>query len=358
MEVKSIDYQFANRLWVDVLFGSFRSRHSKMKVVLFSVAPWLIGFIIAIVAGYWQAFVETGAFYLGSIGIFVTTWMILYASTKQYDMYDRFLDCFDISVDERLQLIKVTIERYSNWRLHLRGYVFALLLAELFIAVGFFGWDSVTAFVQQTGLTLLRPEAFESNGWYREDAAETGFTIVTVYSIFLFWPLATAISVIGRMPIFMIRTAKLPTSLPPRLVKSLFSTAAGFYTRVSLVWAFGVILFILLFVGDDDWLSTTILVALFVFGLLVFIVPQVAYARVIASSEQACYGSIMSELDSKRSSIDEMMAVVSRYPDFFMAHDTWVYPIHQTYVVVLGYALSIISLNHINSFYKLLSSAG
>lgn len=356
MEIKSIDYQFANRLWVDSVFGKYGTKGAIRKIVYFSFVPFVLGIAISAWFGLLSEFLGTRAFYLGSIGILVTTWSIHYGSTKQYDLYDQFMKCFDIGENERINLIKRTVGSYSNFRAHVYMFLLSVVLGLGFVGTGFFFWSEVEGIVEGARLDLLRPLAFASNGWYQDEASIAGFAIVSIYSAFVFWPLATAASVISKMPAFMLRCSRFKTCVPPRLIKPLFAKATSFYSRISLVWIVGVVLFILLFEGEDDWLSMLILVCLFAFGLVVFIVPQVVYARVISRSEYYWFDRITSAIGSEQEPEGSRLGPQILFSDFLMTHDTWVYPIHHTYVIGLGYLLSFISLDRLINVFETVRS--
>jgi len=357
----ALPYRFANILWVDYLVQGSSLGRAVFRLALFSISPWLIGLVIASHADRTLAYLTTPAFYLGTIGILLTTSTIAYGSNKQYSMYERFLECFDLSENARLDVIREALARHSNLRLHLRAAAIIFCICAFFVATGFFWWSELEPFSRVIGTTLPRFEAFSQYGWYDESIAGHGALCVLVFSVFISLPLGTSGSIIIRLPLFLWRTSAYKPLLPPALIKMHFSLITSFYARVSFLWLMGVVLTVYFFGINKDWLSYGIVGMLFLFGLVNFAIPQIAYARVVDASEDLFIellskrilnsipdrGAIMG--DEERS--DRVLHSLSGMDPLIglLTQEHWVYPLHQTYIIIGAYVLSLVSWSHLIS---------
>lgn len=345
-------YRFANHLWVDDVFVGKQLKTTIGKIAIFSVVPWLFGFIIAWLGDLQIKYLSTPAFYVGSIGIFLTTATLVYGSTQQYKMYDRILSCFDLDTEKQLFYIRDDLERHSRFLEHARSALIIVLICEALLVSGLFFWDFIKPAAEAIGTSLPRFLYFQKYGWYIYEYRWFSFIIISTFLIFISVPLGTSASIILRFPIFLWKISGEMPKLPPSLIKVHFSPAASLYTVISVLWLCGASLIFYFFKPNNDWLSFLITFFIFLMGLVSFITPQVAYVRTVGASEDKFLGMLSEQFD--KNIIDRLL-----YPDKYTAtehdnsdnlillfeltkHDDWVYPLHQTYTVVGFYLISII----------------
>lgn len=347
-------YRFANKFWVDYLLVGSSISSTILRLVSFSFLPWLVGLIIAIIADRFLEYLKTPAFYLGSVGIFLTAGGLAYGSIKQYAIFDQFLACFDLDRDEQEKIVCDTLGKYTSLRIHIRSFLIIFIMCAMIAVAGFILWPSIEQISNEVGTKLPRFNALSQHGWYDVSVQVHSLWIVLVFAFFVTLPLSTAISVTLRLPSFLWRVSQAPVLLPPLLIKAHFAPAASFYTTVSIIWIFGVLL-IAYFVGmNEDWLSYFVVVIFFVSGVIIFATPQIIYARVASSSEEVYFDLLsqrilatshskeeFSELDDTRAKILENMFEYGPAASY-MTHDRWVYPLHQTYIVVAAYLVSLL----------------
>lgn len=362
--MQSHSYEFANRLWVDLFVVRGSLRRTARNLALFSATPWLLGAVVAIFADRARVYLSTPAFYVGAIGIFLTTCGLAYASNHQYAIYERYLACFSLSTEERQAAVHDALARHSRLFLHLRAAVIIFVTCTVFVTLGFEYWSQVEAYSRALGTKLPRFEAFARYGWYDPQVARHGALIVIVFGFFIALPLGTAGSMILRLPLFLWRLSGSKPVLPPALVKIHFAPAASFYMRVSVLWLLGVFLFLYFFGLNKDWLSLGFVAVVFALAVVNFILPQIAYARVVSAAEDQfleLLGKHLAQstpvtLAGRGLSSDFVQAING--VDSFMSllkHEHWVYPIHHTYIVVGSFvASSVFTLERLGSLVKVL----
>ncbi len=119
-----------------------------------------------------------------------------------------------------------------------------------------------------------------------------------------------------------------------------------------------------LFGLNKDMISYSCVIGIFVLGLITFILPQVVYIRVVSASEDLYCQIIKRRFSSSNPNLGTSEGVIralrDEIPDIgemgslvnLLNYDQWVYPLHQTYIVVGMYALSLISYNQAISIVK------
>jgi hypothetical protein len=141
---------------------------------------------------------------------------------------------------------------------------------------------------------------------------------------------------------------------PPTLIKAHFSPATAFYAKISVLWLIGVGLLFYFFSPNRDWLSYSIVFAAFASGIINFSLPQIAYVRTVSSSEDHFLALLSRSFDEGQTAaaIEGVGTQASqihaqRDPNGMLLllqllkHDDWVYPLHQTYIVIGIYLISL-----------------
>jgi hypothetical protein len=224
----------------------------------------------------------------------------------------------------------------------------------------FWGWSRIEPVSNYLGTNLPRFKALGHYGWYDSSILNHGLLIVLVFVLFIALPLGTSGSIMMRLPMFIWKTSCEKPLYPPSLIKLYFGPATTFYAAVSILWFIGVFLFLYFFGLNADWLSILIVLLVFLMGVFNFAVPQLAYIRVVSSSEDMFMESIANHFSYAQFSDSSTDGIISGSSNRTLAtkmidnsniqplihllkHDDWVYPVHQTYIVVGLYLVSSLS---------------
>jgi hypothetical protein len=356
-------YHFANRLWIEHLLPQKSPTYIMGSILLLSSLPWIVGLCIAAYIGRLQNFLQTPAFYLGSVGIFVTLATLLYGSKKQYSMYERFLTCFDLDEEARREKIMDALARHSSFPKQLRASAIIFFLCALTAASGFLAWPNLQPLSNLFATRMPIFDALASHGWYDKPVAAYSFTIVLLFALFISATLGTSASIMIRLPRFLLEVASRKPVLPPNLIKNHFSPVTSFYTTVSILWLVCCALVAYFIGANDDILSRSIPGILIVAGLINFILPQFMYMRVISKSEDIFLNliskwllqrgpEVMSDTAPDPSRLKELADIEAMLS--FVQHDDWVYPLHQTYSVIGTAVLSLVGWEAVRSYLKAL----
>jgi hypothetical protein len=354
-------YRFANRLWVDSLYENKTPLQVGLYVVLIAIAPWFSCFLISYASGEHTRFVSTPVFYVGSAGIFLTTGALMYGSYRYVFVYMNILKCFELTYDDQRTILKDVLGRYAYFYHHLRAAIICFLFG-IIIAIGSTViWKHINTFVPFFGTGLPRLAAFSDNGWYRDELLHITLAIKAIYVFSIALPLGTAMSVIVRLPLFFYSIWGLPVKLPPKLIKTHYTNATVFYSIISLFWITGTIGFVYLFGNGGDYASASIVFSLIALGIVTFLAPQISYMKAVSDSEKKYLseladlfveiGSIstISNNSAKEANDSKILTDRAGMISDLLLHDSWVYPYHQTMVVVGTYVLSSIKIGHIQS---------
>ena len=295
-KTNAIPYQFANLLWTDKLRSSTSGWITGFNVAAYSLAPWLLGAVIAEQAGRLTNYLNTPIFYVGSLGIALTLGALMYGSKKHLSVYRDILECFDLSDDERKGVIHDILDRYYNSRRHLLAAAIVFSVGVAIAVLGFWYWEHIRIISDVMYTSLPRFTVFRIYGWYDKEIASYSLAIVVLYAMFIALPLGTSTSVMIRMPISLWKISKLRPLLPPLMVKSYFSDITSLYTRISISWLFGAFMMFYFFGLNDDVISYAIAFIFFILGVFTFFIPQVVYVKVVSGSEDRYFETIRSRL--------------------------------------------------------------
>lgn len=344
-------YRFGNKLWTDDIIGTTVSIQTIIRLLLFSALPWVIGLLISFIGGRHGEYIQTPAFYVGSLGIIITLIGLLFGSSQQYRLYDSILGCYDITPEQRRKYLRNALGRHSNFVQHVRAASLIFILSSLTAATGVYFWPEIQPYSEFIGTYLPRFRSLETNGWYDQAVASYTLLILFTFIAFITTVLGTSASIMLRLPVFLWRIADEEPGVFPAIIKFHYAPAATFYTVISILWLSGVALMFYFLGRNNDWLSYAIVIVAFIFGLINFSVPQIAYSKTVVRSEQLFLNQIRGRLgalpdcfnfraveEDKRGldaiQLDSLIQLMKR--------DEWVYPIHQTYMLAISYVASLV----------------
>jgi hypothetical protein len=347
-------YRAENTIWVDYIADPQSIRRTVIRFAAFAFVPWAIGFLVSFLAGATILYLSTPYFYIGSFGVFFTAGAIYYGSRRQYAMYDRVIRCFELDETQRRESVLNALERHSNLYNHMRATSIIFFLGVLVAAAGFLWWPKIFWLSDLLNMHFPRFRSLESYGWYDDSLKYYSLFISLVFLLFIAPTLGTAASNILRLPLFLLSISKAVPKVPPALVKLHFTSAAHFYTVISFLWLFGVFLLYLFFSPNEDWPGFFLVGLTLLFGLFNFSVPQIAYIRTISRSEDLYLNLVADNFaDRKNNALSQRLQYPSSYGFpadrtndmllliHLLKHDQWVYPLHQTYFIVVAYMVSL-----------------
>jgi hypothetical protein len=315
-----------------------------------------VGSLLSFIFGWSSQFHSNLAVYYGVVGIYITTATIWYGSRSNYSIYDSFLLCFDISDDDRTKIVENTLDRYSANARHIRTGLIVFLLAFAVAYIGFFSPGAEVFLKRYLGITTLRFTDFQTAGWYEPGVATKAFPITLLFALFISFPLATGYRLISRMPWLLLQTARNSVTMMPRFIKAKFAKLTAFYTIVSLIWTVGATLIAVLFRGGASFTIRAFLIALVMLGVINVVVPQVIYAIVAVKAEVFWLGHANRAVEKRcnsQSNKSNGMDFVLEIDPYYLEYDKWVYPVHETYLIVLAQGISLIGLQALAALPKL-----
>ncbi|MGB2913378.1 MAG: hypothetical protein WBB81_07445 [Pyrinomonadaceae bacterium] len=220
--------------------------------------------------------------------------------------------------------------------------------------VGFFS-PVVEEFLNRyLGISTLRFLDFQTAGWYGSEVATKAFFVTLLFALFISLPLATGYRLISRMPWLLLQMARSPVTTMPRFIKTNFANLTAFYTRVSVVWIACATLIVVLFRGDSSYAIRSFLIMLLILGVVNFIVPQLIYANVVVKAElhwlKIAYHSVEKNFDSNSDKSSDDSSSVLKIEPYYLAYDRWVYPVHETYLIILAQGISLVGLQKLADF--------
>lgn len=344
-------YRISNRTWVEAFFWRGKFSSSLAFITIFAAIPWLTGLMIAHYTSQTQRYIGSEIFVVASVGIFVTTSFILYGSRRQYEMYDSFFDCFELQIEQKRSEILRIIESYSNSKRLRKSISVAIVLASILLVWGFIGWNQLNP--QNFGLSTTFPRfsVFEREGWYLPGNQYAGLAITLSYVPWIAAPLATATRIISRMTLHIYRARRLTPRYPPMMIKAHFKRISQFYVIVGLGWLSGSALLFFLIGTNADLLSLGVASVPIILGIVTMLTPQVTYLTIAEKSNEMASAAIKKGLQLHS---EEFNAAISSHWDRTSAvlqtlkFDNWVYPVHQTYLVIATYVLA--GLGYLNGW--------
>lgn len=355
MSARPQRYQFANQIWTEIFISDSSYLNTLIRMAVYASIPWLFGFFYSYYYDIHGIYLETPAFYYGFIGILATTIGVTIGARIQYGIYDEITKCFIRDPKDQIDYIKLCLEQNSRFREHLYTSFATFIVMFGITAFSFLHWDIIEPISSFIGTQLPRFESFNTYGWYNDAKAFHGFLIVFVFSIFISASLGTATPLIIRMPIFLYHLTKRQPQLPPKLIKIHFSRVSKFFVTISLLWSFGVLLIYGFAIQNDDWLTTLIIIVYAALGVINFLVPQLTYLHSVRKSEVSILSAMSTYFEASpfSDSIEKMrdgqISGLQHLPEkesllTLMQHDRVVYPLHQAYLVVIVYLVSVIGL--------------
>lgn len=344
--------RFGNEIWLDGFLTRRTLLGTIASVISFSLVPWLIAYFLCFFNGQAERFLSTGAFHVATLAISMVNLTIIYGSRNQYRIYRGVFECFKLGDTQVDTQVASVMARHSNFAQQFRAVLIVFVISLVAAVLGSFLWDWVEPISNALHTQLPRFEAFAKHGWYDDGNNTLGFLAIALFTPWIGISLGTSASIFIRMPLFFWEVQKQEVVLPPALIKSKFSAATDFYTVISVFWILGVFALLYFFGQNKDALSLIIVVVTFGFGIVNFFIPQFCYVRIVSSAEDRLLnesalafarseparilGSDNAADGSQGVSAPGMMLLLR-----LAQHDNWVYPMHQTYIILGSYAIPI-----------------
>jgi hypothetical protein len=270
------------KLWVDILFEKFK----KVKVgfpipaIIFGLIAYSVGLLISMTISFQKEYIATFPIYIGTFGIMWVTAILSYGSRKFHTVYEELRPCFLINDDDYSELIKKWFTNFSHKRRNFLGILILSFIAFVFVYI-----------------TLYRPEFFgliNSNSlrevfpptWYQNENRFGKAIILSVWGIFVAYPMGTATRLIILNFFFLLKLRNLHVIPIPSMVKARLHTNNNLYIFISSTWFVGVGLFGILLFDKLDLISVLFLALFSLFGTFTFLTPQLIYRRFLAQSQK------------------------------------------------------------------------
>jgi hypothetical protein len=245
----------------------------------------VIGLGLAAPFGFTSVFVSTPAVYLGSGGFALTLTTIHWASSRVHGALEQLRPIFLIGDDQYYGLITRWFGRLVSRTGTLASFVCIFGVSVAGVVLGMATSDDTR---RRWHLMSLRPTLFPTS-WYELENRVPAVAILVVSGALFSLALATASRMLVLNLRFVWQLSQLPVIPMPTLVRARLRRLVDLYVGASLAWAVGVALFGTLYYKDYDPLSGSIVVSLFLLGLLTFAIPQLVCRQyIIRSYDSLC----------------------------------------------------------------------
>lgn len=357
---KYSDYHTTNSMfptWIDGI--SIRTKLSGLFLsILVCIIVYLTGFIVSLFIGFQWNYINSIPIYFGLFGILISIIILRYGSTSIHKSYDQLRPCFVISDFQYKNFLENWFSRISNTRSTIFLGVFLSLIFILLCYLSFY-----SNIIEYYGLVSFKPKLFEIQNWFVEPYKYVKFFLLIFYSICIAFPLATAGRILFVNFFFLLDLRFLPIIPIPNLVRNRLKEITDLYIIITFFWFIGTLLFIILFYGCSDILSTSIIVIISILGFLTFITPQFIYHLLLKKSEQTASKWILAsfykkmnitlieENDKKIISPQEAalkydLGTLVDYFDASIPTKRWVYSQTQVLLFILGQIIAFSVSNY------------
>jgi hypothetical protein len=352
--------------WIDKLFSRIKLP-SLLLSILICIIVYLIGLLVSLFVGFQSNYLNSVPIYFGLLGISITIFIIRYGSTSIHKSYDQLRPCFVISDFQYKNFLENWFSRLSN----IRSTIYlCVILSLFFIALSYFSFY-YSNLLEYYKIVSIKPRLFEIQNWYNDPYKFVKFILLAFYSICIAFPLATAGRILFINFFFLLDLHYLPIIPIPNLVRNRLRGITDLYMVITFFWFLGAILFIALFYGSSDILSTSIIFMISILGFLTFITPQVMYHFLLKKSEETASKWILAsfykkmniilieESDKKIMSTQEAaskydLATLVDYFDASIPTKRWVYSQTEVLLFVIGQIFTFIVSNYQSEFHNLL----
>lgn len=352
--------------WIDKLFSRIKLP-SLLLSILICIIVYLIGLVVSLLIGFHSNYLNSIPIYIGLFGISITIFIIRYGSTSIHKSYDQLRPCFIISDSQYKNFLDNWFSRLSNIRSTIYLCVF---LSLIFIALSYFSFY-FSNLIEYFKLVSIRPKLFEIQNWFNDPYKIVKFILLVFYSICIAFPLATAGRILFVNFFFLLDLHYLPIIPIPNLVRNRLRGITDLYMIITFFWFLGAILFIALFYGSSDILSTSLIFMISILGFLTFITPQVIYHFLLKKSEETASKWILASfykkmnitlLEECEKKIINTQEAASKYElatlvDYFDASiptKRWVYSQTEVLLFIIGQTFTFIVSNYQSEFHDLL----
>jgi hypothetical protein len=176
--------------------------------------------------------------------------------------------CFAVTDDEyvsacRPWLNAVDVRSWSSF-----GAVITIAGAIALAAIAYYAGPPI----QQLGIPSIRPDTFDPSWW--TTAPPAGFIILVLFGTTCGAALGTSATGLLIILIMLHRMRTMPTIILPSLIQARCRYFANLLLGVSVLWAGGVLLFVILLLRHPDTFGVAVVGLLALMGIALFAWPQ------------------------------------------------------------------------------------
>lgn len=349
-------------LWVDIVFEKF-GLHPLASATILGLIPFFVGLLISFTISFGKEYLATFPVYIGTFGIIWVLAILNHSSTTFHEAYGELRPCFLITDKEYSQLVSKWFKVFSSHKGNLIAIFSLALFAIWAVSVTIYN-SQFLATIHSNSLTEIFPSY-----WYLPEHKLIKAIIISIWGIFVAFPLGTAARLLFYNFFFLLQLRKLPVIPIPSTIKTRLQKINDLYIFITSTWFVGVGLFGILLFDKLDLISIVYLGVLSAFGTLTFLTPQFVYRQLLIQSHKVAsqwilysfyadlnikltenqFTKIPTEIGSKLAKMDDLKGFV----EVSKQSDLWVYDLRDFFFLLVGQVVSFGSV-YIESFIKVL----
>lgn len=349
-------------LWVDIVFEKI-GLHPLASATILGLIAFFTGLLISFTISFEKEYLTTFPVYIGTFGIIWVLAILNHSSTTFHEAYEELRPCFLITDKEYSQLVSKWFKIFSSHKGNLIAIFFLSLFAIWAVSITLYN-PYFLATINSNSLKEIFPLY-----WYLPENKLTKAIIVSIWGIFVAFPLGTAGRLLFYNFFFLLQLRKLPVIPIPSTIKTRLQKINDLYIFIASTWFVGVGLFGILLFDKLDLLSIVYLGILSTFGTLTFLTPQFVYRQLLIQSHKVAsqwilysfysdlnikltekqFTKIPTEIGSKLAKMDDLKGFV----EVSKQSDVWVYDLRDFSFLLIGQVVSFGSV-YIENFIKAL----
>lgn len=350
------------RLWVDIVFEKF-GLHPLASATILGLIAFFTGLLLSFTISFEKEYLTTFPVYIGTFGITWVLAIVNHSSTTFHEAYEELRPCFLITDKEYSQIISKWFRIFSSHKENLKAIFFLALFAIWAVYVTLYN-PQFLATINSNSLKEIFPLS-----WYQPEHKLIKAIIISIWGIFVAFPLGTAARLLFYNFFFLLQLRKLPVIPIPSTIKTRLQKINDLYIFIASTWFVGVGLFGILLFDKLDIISIVYLGVLSAFGTLTFLTPQFVYRQLLIQSHKVAsqwilysfysdlniklnekqFTKIPTEIGSKLARMDDLKGFV----EVSKQSDLWVYDLRDFSFLLIGQVVSFGSV-YVQSFIKAL----
>lgn len=350
------------RLWVDIVFEKF-GLHPLTSATILGLIAFFTGLLISFTISFEKEYLNTFPVYIGTFGIIWVLAILNHSSTTFHEAYAELRPCFLITDKEYSKLVSKWFKIFSSHKGNLIAIFFLALFAIWAVYITIYN-PQFLATINSNSLKEIFPSY-----WYQPEHKLIKAIIVSVWGVFVAFPLGTAARLLFYNFFFLLELRKLPVIPIPSTIKTRLQKINDLYIFIASTWFVGVGLFGILLFDKLDMISIVYLGVLSTFGTLTFLTPQFVYRQLLIQSHKVAsqwilhsfysdlnikltekqFTKIPTEIGSKLAKMDDLKGFV----EVSKQSDLWVYDLRDFFFLLIGQVVSFGSV-YLESFIKAL----